>query len=130
MSETLQLIRVLIVSEQRDMCELWQRIIDMTPGMLCPAYGLDGEMAVQLVTQIRPSVVFMDMSLPKMSGEAATKLILAQYPRMVVILYSADSSMEQRALNAGAAAFVLMPVAPDKLTSIIRRIYREHRNNK
>lgn len=128
MSSTLPLLRVLVVNDQREMCELWQRIIDMAPSLACPGYALDGEQAIQLVEQHEPDVVFMDVLMPVMSGDEAAKYITAHFPDTVVILYSAYSDSEQRALNSGAADFVLMPIQPDKLVSTIRRVYREYRN--
>ncbi|MDQ7024886.1 MAG: response regulator [Anaerolineae bacterium] len=128
MSSTLPLLRVLVVNDQRAMCELWQRIIDMAPGLACPGYALDGDGAIQLVEQHDPDVVFMDVLMPGMSGDEATKYIISHFPDTLVILYSAYSDSEQRAIKSGAAEFVLMPIQPDKLVALIRRVYREHRN--
>ena len=126
MSSTVSLLRVLVVNDQREMCEMWQRMIDMAPGLSCPAYALDGESALQLVDEHRPNVVFMDMLMPKMAGDEATKYILERFPNTVVILYSAYTNTEQRARASGAADFVLMPIETDKLASLIRRTWREN----
>lgn len=128
MSTTLPLLRVLVVNDQRDMCELWQRIIDMAPGLSCPGYAIDGEEALQMVDEHQPDVVFMDVLMPGMAGDVATRYINEKFPNTVVILYSAYSDSEQRAIASGAAEFILLPIAPDKLISTIRRVYREHRN--
>lgn len=128
MSSTLSLLRVLVVNDQRDMCEMWQRMIDMAPGLTCPGYAVDGEHALEMVEHHHPHVVFMDILMPVMGGIEATKLIRQNYPNTVVILYSAYNHNENLAREAGAAAFILMPIQPDKLVSIIRRTWREHSN--
>ena len=126
---TIPLLRVLVVNDQREMCELWQRIIDMAPGLTCPGYALDGEDAVEMVSQLHPDIVFMDVLMPGMAGDVAARRILEKYPKMAVVLYSAYNNTEQRALNSGAAEFVLMPIQPDKLVSILRRAYSKIRNS-
>lgn len=128
MSTTLPLIRVLVVNDQREMCELWQRIIDMSPGMSCPAYAMDGEEALKLVEELAPDVVFMDVLMPHMAGDVVARQIRERFPDIVVILYSAFTHTEQRAYEAGAAEFVVMPVQPDKLIALIRRAYIDHRH--
>jgi CheY-like chemotaxis protein len=123
---TIPLLRVLVVNDQQEMCEMWQRIIDLAPGLSCPSYALDGETALQIVQQQHPDVVFMDVLMPGMAGDEAAKRIRKDYPEIAVILYSAYNNTEQRALSSGAAEFLLMPIQPDKLIAIIRRVYREH----
>jgi CheY-like chemotaxis protein len=127
-STTIPLLRVLVVNDQREMCELWQRIIDMAPGLTCPGYALDGEDALQMVNQLHPDIVFMDVLMPGMTGDEAAKQIMEKYPKTVVILYSAYNNTEQRARSSGAADFVLMPIQPDKLIAMLRRAYSKQRN--
>lgn len=128
MATTISLLSVLVVNDQRDMCEMWQRMIDMTPGMACPAYAIDGETALEMVDEHHPHVVFMDMLMPGMTGDEATRYIQERFPDTVVILYSAYGNTEQQARQAGADAFVEMPIQPAKLLSLIRRIWRENQD--
>jgi CheY-like chemotaxis protein len=112
MSSTVPLISVLIVNEQRDMCQLWQRIIDLTPGMACPAYVTDGSEVLQQVDELKPDVVVMGMSLPD----------------AMVILYSVNDN-EKAASEAGADDYLPMPVSTEKLTSAIRQSFKAHRRS-
>jgi DNA-binding NtrC family response regulator len=126
MSSTVPLISVLIVNEQRDMCQLWQRIIDLTPGMACPAYVTNGSDVLQQVDELNPDVVVMGMSLPDADGTALTRQIKANYPDTMVILYSVSDN-EKAAFEAGAVDYLPMPVSTEHLTRTIRQSFKAHR---
>lgn len=123
MSSTLPLISVIVVNDQIAVCKMWQQLLDRTPGMTCPGYAIDGEQAIQLVRDIEPDVVLMDVLMPGMRGDEAMHHIMDEFPQTIVIMYSADSSTEPIAREAGAADFLLMPVPPTQLAMTIRRIY-------
>lgn len=125
MSSTLPLISVIVVNDQVAVCKMWQYLLDKTPGMTCPGYAIDGEMAIELVRQTEPDVVMMDVLMPGMRGDEAMQHIKEEFPDTIVIMYSADSSTEQLARQAGAVEFLLMPVPPAQLAHTIRRIYKE-----
>ena len=68
-----------------------------------------GAEALQVVERFRPEVVLMDIRMPGESGIEATHAILSRFPRIrVVILTSfADDELVLRAIQAGAAGYVL-----------------------
>ncbi|MEO0596652.1 MAG: response regulator transcription factor, partial [Chloroflexota bacterium] len=115
MSSTLPLITVIVVNDQLPVCKMWQQLIERTPGMTCPGYAKDGESAIELVREIEPDVVMMDVLMPGMRGDEAMQRIHEEFPEMIVIMYSADSSTERIAREAGAEEFLLMPVPPAHL---------------
>lgn len=125
MSTTLPLITVIVVNDQVAVCKMWQLLLERTPGMSCPGYAIDGESAIELVRESHPDVVLMDVLMPGMRGDEAMHHIKAEFPETIVIMYSADSSTEVIARDAGAAEFLLMPVPPTQLAMTIRRIYKE-----
>jgi CheY-like chemotaxis protein len=123
-------IRVLVVNDQEPMNALWQQLIDATPDMLCVGLAKNGAEAVTLALELAPHVVVMDMMMPVMDGGEATRRIRAQLPDTLVIIYSAYNGMEERAYESGASEYLLMPIKPDKLQEVIRRVYHDHYNDK
>lgn len=65
----------------------------------------DGEEAVSKVAKLQPTVVVMDVNLPKMDGIAATREIKTKYPNIVVIglTVSTEDYVLYAMLKAGAS---------------------------
>src|SRR4051812_21419221 len=72
-----------------------------------------GQEAVALCTEYKPQLVLMDLVMPRMSGIEATRNILARVqpaPRIVVISALNDENVVLKALEAGAAEYLIKPV--------------------
>jgi DNA-binding NarL/FixJ family response regulator len=79
--------------------------------------GADGESAIRLAQESAPDVLFLDLVMPGMSGLVALERIIGQQPDLKVIILSMHSSEEHvvRALQLGAAGYMLKDVAPEEL---------------
>lgn len=115
---------VLVVNDQEAVCQVWQRIINATKDLHCPVYALDGPSAMTLARSIRPNVILMDMMMPEMYGDEASRHILQEMPDVCIIAYSAYTGTEAAALASGAREYLLMPISPDRLLETIRRVLR------
>ncbi|HTT87820.1 MAG TPA: response regulator transcription factor [Acidimicrobiales bacterium] len=69
----------------------------------------DGEEAVEMAEQLRPDIVLMDLSLPVLSGVAATKRIRSrvQNTKVVALSMLSDESAVSSALAAGAVGYLV-----------------------
>jgi NarL family two-component system response regulator LiaR len=81
-----------------------------------------GESAIQLVPQVMPDVILMDMSLPAMDGATATRAIRQQYPHVQVIALTSfkEGAVIKKALEAGAIGYLLKDISADDLVWAIR----------
>jgi DNA-binding NarL/FixJ family response regulator len=86
------------------------------------ATARDGVEAVELAAVCRPDVVLMDLSMPRMNGAEATEAIVAagEGARVVVLTAFGDRERLDRALAAGACAYVLKDAAPAALLAAVR----------
>jgi DNA-binding NarL/FixJ family response regulator len=68
----------------------------------------DGEEAVEKARQLRPDAILMDISLPKMDGVTATRIICKEHPHIRVIGLSmhVDPGIAQSMKDAGAVAYL------------------------
>jgi CheY-like chemotaxis protein len=123
-----QPINVLIVNDQEDVVHLWKRIINITPNIRCEAHAVDGEQAIEMTRALQPDVVVMDIMMPKIDGLEATRQIRAEFPEIVIVVFSARQGMTELAFEAGAHEFVLLPIYPDQLIATIQRVYSEVHN--
>ena len=86
----------------------------------------DGREAVELVRELGPDIVVMDISMPRLNGIEATVQIRAATPPTRVIILSRFAEQKQvvRALRAGAAGYLLKNDAVDELLSAINAVNR------
>jgi two-component system cell cycle response regulator DivK len=89
----------------------------------------DGEMGVTVAQTECPDLIIMDVQLPRLSGLDATRRLRAD-PRtagipIIVITSFALSGDEQRAMEAGASAYLAKPYSPRELLQTIRRFAPE-----
>jgi two-component system cell cycle response regulator DivK len=89
----------------------------------------DGEAALGMVRKERPDLILMDVQLPKMSGLEVTRALrddpaTADVPIIVVTSF-ALSGDEQRAMAAGASAYIAKPYSPRELLALINTFLAE-----
>ncbi len=86
----------------------------------------NGEEAVTLCAETRPDVVLMDLELPLLDGIEATRRIKAAQPETAVVVLTSFSDRERilRALDAGAAGYLLKDAEPDELERAVRAAAR------
>ncbi|MCT6925810.1 response regulator transcription factor [Metasolibacillus sp.] len=86
----------------------------------------NGVEAVQLVKEVQPDIVLMDLVMPELDGIQATKRIKALYPTIKVLMLTsfADKDHVLPAIDAGASGYQLKDIEPDDLVHTIRQIMR------
>jgi DNA-binding NarL/FixJ family response regulator len=84
----------------------------------------DGTLALELARELRPDIVLMDAEMPRMDGIAATVALRAALPQVIVIILSLndDAASRDRALAAGATAFVSKRTTDTALIGAIRQV--------
>jgi two-component system response regulator YesN len=76
---------------------------------------------INLVDQLSPQVVVLDMALTGMSGNEAIPLLRESAPGSVIVVYSAFDDLRQHALLAGADHVVDKLDSPE-LVEVLRRV--------
>lgn len=82
-----------------------------------------GEEAIALTDRLQPSVVVMDISMPKMNGIEATSQITTRHPEVAVIGLSVNAGGDNQAamLKAGARQLLTKEAAVEQLYGAIKR---------
>jgi DNA-binding NarL/FixJ family response regulator len=81
----------------------------------------NGRSGAQLVRELRPDVVVMDLDMPQMNGIEATRAIVESDPaaRVLMLTISTDDDDVIEALAAGACGYVLKTATPDEIVRAI-----------
>ncbi|MGB9866950.1 MAG: response regulator [Bacillota bacterium] len=90
----------------------------------------NGEEAIKKFIELKPDVVTMDITMPKMDGIAALKEILKLDPKAKVIVCSAmgQKPLVLEALGAGAKDFIVKPFQPDRVVEALNRVTSDGKN--
>jgi two-component system, NarL family, invasion response regulator UvrY len=114
-------VGVLIVDDAPVFLGAASAVIRSTPGFRVAGEALSGEAAIELVTQLAPALVLLDVRMPGLDGVATARLIAQIEPAPITVLVSAD---EDPAIAAdprahGAAAFLQKrTLGPGKLREL------------
>jgi len=86
----------------------------------------DGREALELVAELRPDVVVMDLLMPVMNGVEATRAIRAAHPDVEVVALTSvlEDRMVVDVVEAGAAGYLLKETRPDDLFEAVRAAAR------
>lgn len=119
-------IRIMVVDDHPMVLKGLMATIEPEPDMEVVASASTGKAAVNVFRDKRPDVTIMDLHMtPEMSGIEATKAIRNEFPEARVIVLSAHRGDEEifRALQAGAATYLLKDTLGDDLIPIIREVH-------
>lgn len=86
-----------------------------------------GSEALELVAQVRPQLVLLDVKLPDISGHEVCRRLKADDPTIPILQISASlASGEERVrgLESGADAYLVKPVEPEELIATIKALLR------
>jgi DNA-binding NarL/FixJ family response regulator len=85
----------------------------------------DGEQAVSMARELRPDVIIMDISMPRLNGIEATSQIKAFLPSVAVLVLTAydDEQYIFSVLSSGAAGYLLKDVGVHELMEAIKTVY-------
>jgi two-component system response regulator DesR len=118
-------IRVLIAEDQGMVLGALAALLDFEPDIAVVGRAHDGREALRLAAELDPDVVLTDIEMPAMTGlELAAELKREKRRARVVILTTfARSGYLRRALDAGAAGYLLKDAPSERLAESIRRVH-------
>ncbi len=115
-------IRLLLADDHKLMREGLISLLGQEPDIEITGEAADGEVAVQLAEELRPDIVLMDLSMPRLSGIDATRAIRDKLPEVQVIGLSMFDEAEraESMYNAGAFAYLAKSGPTEELINAIR----------
>lgn len=84
----------------------------------------NGEEAIEATGRLKPSMVLMDVNMPKMDGIQAVRAIKAKHPGVQVIILTVHNQHEKvvQAIRDGSSAYVLKDSSPEQLIEIVESV--------
>jgi two-component system response regulator NreC len=117
-------IRIVMADDHAIFRRGLQAMLEGSQGFSIVAECGDGEQAVQLVAEHVPDVVLLDISMPKLNGVEAARLIKRYHPEVRVLILSVheDRDYIYQVVRAGADGYVFKSVEKKELIAAIRTV--------
>lgn len=99
-------IRVLVVDDSLFARNAIQSILEEDPNMLVVGFAENGLEAIQKTKDLKPDVITMDLTMPKMGGAETIQEIMQQVPTPIIIVSKVEIKEIVACLGLGAMDFV------------------------
>jgi two-component system, NarL family, response regulator NreC len=117
-------LRILLADDHKIVRDGLRLLIDGQRDMRVVGEAGNGQEALQQARDLKPDVVVMDLSMPKLNGLQATEQLKAEQPavKVVALTVHEDASYLMQLCKAGAVGYVLKRSAGDDLIQAIRTV--------
>ena len=116
-------VRILIVDDSRTSRRILRNLLE-SQGYTVVAEAENGEVGFLKYRDLKPDLVTMDITMPKMDGIEALTLIKKLNPDATVVMITAAGQKEKMvdALKRGADEFITKPFDGEEVASIIKKL--------
>ncbi|MDR7544548.1 MAG: response regulator transcription factor [Armatimonadota bacterium] len=123
-----KVLRVLIAEDHAIVREGIRRLLTAEPDIEVVGEAGDGEVAVDLAQSLRPDVVCLDVSMPRLNGVEATRQIKSLMPEVgiVILTMHEDEAYFYELVKAGASGYVLKRASARDLVDAVRAVASGH----
>ncbi|OEH85034.1 DNA-binding response regulator [Desulfuribacillus stibiiarsenatis] len=99
-------------------------LLESYPDIQIIGEACDGNESIEMILKANPDVAIMDISMPKMDGLTATRLLKEANPNLKLLFLTQHENKEYivPALKLGAEGYILKRAASDELVHAIRKI--------
>jgi DNA-binding NarL/FixJ family response regulator len=118
--------RVLIADDQALVRAGFRKLLESAPDVEVVGEAGDGREAVDLARRLRPSLVLMDIRMPRLDGIEATRRLTAdgEAARVLILTTFGLDDYVYEALRAGASGFMLKDAPPEELLAAVEVVAR------
>jgi NarL family two-component system response regulator LiaR len=119
-------ITILLAEDHVVVRESIRQSLERHPNFKVVGEANDGEEAVRMSRELKPEVIIMDISMPKVNGIEATRQIKALQPSVAILVLTAYDYEQYifPLLAAGAAGYLLKDVSSHELINAIETVHK------
>src|SRR5215831_2482989 len=117
-------VTILIVDDNTQFRALLREIVAEEPDLHVVGEAADGAEAIRLAQELRPDIMLLDLSMPRVSGLEVLRWSKAEYPesKVIIVTVHTEDAYRQAAEASGADAFLLKRTFGTDLLPTIQRL--------
>jgi DNA-binding NarL/FixJ family response regulator len=119
------MINILLVDDQNLIRQGLKALLELEPDLRIVGEAENGKIAIELVKNIQPNVVLMDIRMPIMDGVMATQQICQQFPNTNILILTTfdDDNYVAAAIKYGAKGYLLKDTPSEEIAAAIRAVH-------
>lgn len=120
-------IKLLIADDMDELRSNIRRMLNNQDNIRIVGEARNGREAIELVKELRPHVVLMDINMPEIDGLKAAEVLAKDYPNVQTVIMSIQGEQEyfRRAMKAGAKDFLVKPFSTNDLVDTIQNVFNK-----
>ena len=116
-------IEILLVDDHQVVRDGLQHMLEQEGDLSVIGQGADAEETLELIENLSPDVVLMDIKMPGVDGIELTRQVKRKFPECNVIMLTLYDQYLSQAMDAGASGYLLKDIKCDELARAIRQVY-------
>ena len=118
------MISVLLVDDQTLVRQGVRSLLDLSDEIRVVAEAADGQQALQMIPDVRPDVVLLDMRMPNMSGLDVLNAMKDRdgMPPVIILTTFDDDQLVLAGMKAGAKGYLLKDVSLEQLVDAVKTV--------
>lgn len=115
--------KVVIVDDEHIMAEeLKTMIVELYPDIQIAGVSHDGEAALQMITKIKPEIVFLDIEMPGMNGLQVAEQLAKLDNAPLIVFVTAFDEFALKAFAVNAVDYILKPLDERDIQRVMKKI--------
>ncbi|MGY3622536.1 response regulator [Bradyrhizobium sp. USDA 10063] len=117
-------IRITLTDDHPLVLAGMKALLEPVEDIMIVGEATDGQAAIEIISQAKPDIAVLDISLPGLGGIELTRRISADFPnvRLLALTVHEDRAYVQPMMQAGARGYLLKRSAADELVRAIRAV--------
>ena len=120
--------RVMMIDDEVSARKLLQQSIDWDAlSMELAGEAGSGIEAINIIDDVKPDIIFVDINMPFMNGIEFTKLATSRYPNLMIIILTAYDDFEyaRQCIRLPVVDYMLKPIVRTDVTEVLTRVKNE-----
>lgn len=122
-------MNAIIIDDEIDSLETTELLIEnFCPQVKIVGVSNDAERGIRMIDKLKPNLVFLDISMPKMNGFELLKRL--KFRQFELIFTTAHDEYAIQAFQVGAIHYLLKPIDTEELTKAVKRVETKLKHDK